>query len=76
MEILGYLATTIVIFSFTIRDLKWLRIVNTIGCFLFIVYGLFLLNMPIIITNAAIMIINLYQISETLKKVKKSEKKC
>ena len=71
MEILGYLATAIVIFSFTIRNLKWLRIVNTIGCFLFIVYGLFLLNMPIIITNAAIMIINLYQISETLKKVKK-----
>lgn len=71
MEILGYVATAIVIFSFTIRNLKWLRIVNTIGCFLFIVYGLFLLNMPIIITNAAIMIINLYQISETLKKVKK-----
>ena len=71
MEILGYVATAIVIFSFTIRNLKWLRIVNTIGCFLFIVYGLFLLNMPIIITNAAIMIINLSQISETLKKVKK-----
>ena len=71
MEILGYVATAIVIFSFTIRNLKWLRIVNTIGCFLFIVYGLFLLNMPIIITNAAVMIINLYQISETLKKVKK-----
>ena len=68
MEILGYVATAIVIFSFTIRNLKWLRIVNTIGCFLFIVYGLFLLNMPIIITNAAIMIINSYQISETLKK--------
>jgi len=71
MEILGYVATAIVIFSFTIRNLKWLRIVNTIGCFLFIVYGLLLLNMPIIITNAAIMLINLYQISETLKKVKK-----
>jgi uncharacterized protein with PQ loop repeat len=71
IEILGYVATVIVIFSFTIRNLKWLRIVNTIGCFLFTVYGLLLLNMPIIITNTAIMIINLYQISETLKKVKK-----
>ena len=71
IEILGYVATAIIIFSFTIRNLKWLRIVNTLGCFLFTVYGLFLLNMPIIITNTAIMIINLYQISETLKKVKK-----
>ena len=68
IEILGYVATVIVIFSFTIRNLKWLRIVNTIGCFLFTIYGLLILSMPIIITNTAIMIINLYQISETLKK--------
>ncbi len=71
IEILGYVATAIVIFSFTIRNLKWLRIANTIGCFLFTIYGLLILSMPIIITNTAIMIINLYQISETLKKVKK-----
>jgi uncharacterized protein with PQ loop repeat len=68
IEILGYVATAIVIFSFTIRNLKWLRIANTIGCFLFTIYGLLILSMPIIITNTAIMIINLYQISETLKK--------
>lgn len=68
MEILGYVATAIVIFSFTIRNLKWLRIVNTLGCFLFTVYGLLLLNMPIIITNVVIMIINLYQLLKTLKK--------
>lgn len=68
MEILGYVATTIVIFSFTIRNLKWLRIVNTLGCFLFTIYGLLILSMPIIITNVAIMIINLYQLLKTLKK--------
>jgi uncharacterized protein with PQ loop repeat len=71
IEILGYVATVIVIFSFTIRNLKWLRIVNTIGCFLFTIYGLLILSMPIIITNTAIMIINLYQILKTFKKVKK-----
>lgn len=68
IEILGYVATAIVIFSFTIRNLKWLRIVNTLGCFLFTVYGLLILSMPIIITNVAIMIINLYQLLKTLKK--------
>lgn len=68
MEILGYIATAIVIFSFTIRNLKWLRIVNTLGCFLFTIYGLLILSMPIIITNVAIMIINLYQLLKTLKK--------
>ena len=71
IEILGYVATVIVIFSFTIRNLKWLRIVNTIGCFLFTIYGLLILSMPIIITNTAIMIINLYQILKTFKTVKK-----
>ena len=68
MEILGYIATAIVIFSFTIKNLKWLRIVNTLGCFLFTIYGLLILSMPIIITNVAIMIINLYQLLKTLKK--------
>lgn len=68
IEILGYVATAIVIFSFTIRNLKWLRIVNTLGCFLFTIYGLLILSMPIIITNVAIMIINLYQLLKTLKK--------
>jgi len=67
IEILGYVATAIVIFSFTIRNLKWLRIANTIGCFLFTIYGLLILSMPIIITNLVIMAINLHQLLKIIK---------
>ena len=59
-EIVGYIASLVVLISFLMKDIKLLRIVNTIGCSIFIIYG-FLLNYsyPIIITNIAIVIINL-----------------
>ena len=59
-EIVGYIASLVVLISFLMKDIKLLRIVNTVGCSIFIIYG-FLLNYsyPIIITNIAIVIINL-----------------
>jgi uncharacterized protein with PQ loop repeat len=60
-EIVGYLASLLVLISFLMKEMKTLRIVNTIGCAFFVTYG-FLLNVsvPIIITNAAIIGINIY----------------
>ena len=68
IEILGYVATALVIFSFTIENIKRLRIVNTLGCFLFTIYGLYILSIPIIITNMVIMAINLHQLLKIIKK--------
>lgn len=60
-EIIGYLASLAVLLSFLMKNMKTLRIVNTIACTIFIVYGILLAySIPIILTNAAIVIINLY----------------
>lgn len=59
-EWFGYGASLGVLVSFLMRDMKTLRIVNTVGCGLFVVYGYLLTSAPVIITNSAIILINLY----------------
>ena len=59
-EWIGYIASVGVLLSFLMRDIKKLRIVNSIGCIFFIVYGILLESIPIIGTNIAIVGINFY----------------
>ena len=59
-EIVGYLASLFVLLSFLNKDLCKLRIVNSIGCALFVTYGVLLGSIPIIITNLAILFVNGY----------------
>lgn len=58
----GYLAMATVLISFLMRSVNKLRIVNSLGCLLFVFYGVLLtpISKPIIITNMAIFSINLY----------------
>ncbi len=60
VDIVGYAAMIALMISFTLKDIKKLRIVNTIGCILFVIYGFMLGSWPIIITNAFITSVNLY----------------
>ncbi len=59
-EIIGYLASLFVLLSFLNKDLRKLRLVNSLGCLFFVVYGVLLGSIPIIITNAAILLVNGY----------------
>ncbi|WP_295832874.1 uroporphyrinogen decarboxylase [uncultured Winogradskyella sp.] len=63
-EYVGYLASLMVLLSFTMKDIKKLRLVNMSGCILFIIYGFlmpsFRIGLPIIIANLAILIVNIY----------------
>lgn len=60
-EWIGYAATAVLLSSFTMKTLKSLRIINSVACLMFIVYGILLSwAWPIIISNAAIFAINIY----------------
>ncbi len=59
-EIIGYLASLFVLLSFLFKDIRTLRIVNSIGCACFVIYGVLLSSIPVIVTNVAILIINAY----------------
>ncbi|NER15290.1 uroporphyrinogen decarboxylase [Leptobacterium flavescens] len=56
----GYAASAGVLISFLMKDLRTLRIVNSVGCMFFVIYGLMLNSIPVIITNLAIIGINFY----------------
>ncbi|GGD99129.1 uroporphyrinogen decarboxylase [Planktosalinus lacus] len=60
-ELIGYLASLLLIISFLMRNIKTLRLINSLGCIAFIVYGFMLqTSWPIIITNAFIVGANIY----------------
>lgn len=60
-EWVGYLASVLVLISFTMKSVNKLRVVNSTGALMFVVYGVMLqISWPIIITNGAIIGINLY----------------
>ena len=59
-EILGWVATALVLLSFTIQDMRRLRIVNMLSCILWIGYGFILMIKPVIFVNVSILIIHSY----------------
>ncbi|MGB0884912.1 MAG: YgjV family protein [Chitinophagales bacterium] len=65
VEFIGYLASGFVLLSFLMKDIVKLRFVNMIGCVLFVTYGFLLSSIPIIITNFAIIIVNIYYLLKT-----------
>jgi len=60
-ELVGYLASALLIISFLMKNIKTLRLINSLGCIAFIVYGFLLqTSWPIVITNAFIVGANVY----------------
>lgn len=60
-EFVGYLAMVVLLISFLMKDIRRLRMLNSIACAFFVAYGFMLAtSWPIIISNAAIMGINIY----------------
>lgn len=69
-DIVGYLASLIVLISFLMKNMKALRVINSIGCVLFVAYGVLLdFSLPIIITNVSIVGINIFYLFKANKTV-------
>jgi hypothetical protein len=64
-DFVGYGASFFVVLSFIMKDIKKLRIVNLIGCVLFVLYGIFCNYLwPIIIPNAILCFIQVYHLAK------------
>jgi|TARA_B110000967_G_C18639997_1_gene438022 hypothetical protein len=59
-EWVGYLAMTVLLISFMMKNVTKLRVINSVGCMFFVIYGSLISQYPIVITNAAIILINFY----------------
>ena len=60
VEWIGYLASILIVISLMMTNI--LRIINTIGCVTFVVYGLLVGAYPVALSNFAIILINMYNL--------------
>jgi hypothetical protein len=59
VEIIGYLATILVVVSFLFKD-KLLRLINSLACIMFILYGYLKgCDIPVMLSNIIILLINI-----------------
>ncbi len=64
-EGVGYLASLVLMVSFLMKNINTLRIINSTGCLLFVVYGFMLAtSWPIIISNAFILGVNAFYLTK------------
>lgn len=60
IDLLGYLASGIILISFAVKDIIKLRIINSIGSVVWIVYGTLINNNPTIFVNIAVLMIHIW----------------
>ncbi len=59
----GYAASVFIVLSFILKDIRKIRLVNMIGCILFVIYGIFSgMLWPVIIPNAILCFVQLYHL--------------
>ena len=74
-EMLGYIASAVILLSYMQRSTVWLRIIGSIGGLMFIGYALLKNDMPVVFVNAAIVLINAVFIYKAHKRNIENESK-
>ena len=59
-ELIGYLASALVVLSLAMTSVVRLRMISLAGSLAFVVYGVLIGSIPIIVTNAAIAVLNVW----------------
>ena len=73
-EVIGYIATALLVISFLPRNIQYIRTINFVACVAFVLYGILLgMKWPLIISNGLIALIQLYYLLFN-KKLKVNEK--
>ncbi len=67
VEITGYLASLMLVISFLMKNIISLRVLNSIGCGLFVLYGIQTGAYPVAFTNAFIVCINMYHLIKMMR---------
>ena len=70
VDLIGYAASLFVLLSFVMKRMTVLRLVNIVGCSFFILYGFLLpeISLPIVITNIAIVCVNVLYLARAGRK--------
>ena len=72
-EWLGIVASAFVLISFLMTKQTWIRIINIIGCVVFVVYGLILPAYSTAFMNAALIVVHVVYLTRDAVKARKSK---
>ncbi|MFU8839534.1 MAG: GNAT family N-acetyltransferase [Nitriliruptoraceae bacterium] len=67
VELIGYLASALIVLSLLMASLWRLRIINLVGAIVFTVYGGLIGSLPVMLTNGAIVLIDLYYLARMVR---------
>jgi hypothetical protein len=56
VDVLGWIATAVVLLSMTFKSMFKLRAINSVACVLWVWYGYLIMNNPTMFVNSAILI--------------------
>jgi len=62
IEIWGYISMIVVVVSMLMKNIKKLRLLNTVACSMFVIYGFVLNAYPIVIMNLIVIGINIFRL--------------
>ena len=74
LEIFGYFGSGLVILSFFMRDLKWLRAINMAGGIISLIYAICMGTMPVAVLNAVLITVNAFQLVRDIIRGRKKAK--
>ena len=77
IEIIGIVATLFILASMCFKTTSykgsfWMRIINLVGCIVFVFYGIFLPAISTAILNSALVVVNTYHLIMLIKSNKKT----
>ena len=68
VELIGYIASILVVISMLMTSIIRLRIINTAGCIVFAAYAMAIRSYPTAATNVVLTLVNVYNLHRILKK--------
>lgn len=71
IEILGTLASVIILISFMMKDVVKIRLINILGSICFIIYGFFISSFSVLLLNGILILVHIYYLREWAKNRKK-----
>lgn len=74
IDIIGYIGMGLILYSFTIENIRNLRVVNSIGSIFWIVYGIGIWAVPTILVNVSVLCIHLHWFHRHRRKPKPPHK--
>jgi uncharacterized protein with PQ loop repeat len=68
IDFLGYIASILILISMLMENMFKFRLINSIACGLFIIYGIIKADTPILLLNGMVILINIYHLFKLTKK--------